>query len=445
MNFKPALESPVPSPPDEDLRKFTLPFVQIHHPGYPDFYPPLLSFLPFDDGGIDYDIAYYACCILAGNVWQRDEDTTSTESQDEERKPKAYLATSAKPSATPITRPADGILRDKKYYFHVSTDSNKPYPIIPTFSHWEFPHGNLPRPWRSFPISPRGELTRISCNANVLTRDKSCRVTQSAIASKYAHIIPEAAETWFTLNRMSKYHGWSPPSIINVSRNTILLRADIKNMFDGNEAVMVPKWDGEEYKLVTHVLSLEDPRKQFELVNLYHNRLTQTMYGIPREYFFARFAWSIYNDTTVQIFGALPEPIRVRLRGPDTYRGAEYITIRTVRSAFSIPPLVWKEAKEDKPCKKRRRLSSDDGDRGRGRAPEPKGKEVDTSDDDDGLVGNVLYENNRRYYAYFSVEDERAVYPSEGESVSDSDTDEDPYPQRLQPSRLSRPSRRISL
>ncbi|KAI1459957.1 hypothetical protein F4805DRAFT_419345 [Annulohypoxylon moriforme] len=46
--------------------------VSIYHPAYATSHP-LLRFQRSDNGGVDYGLVYYACCIIAGNIWKDDE------------------------------------------------------------------------------------------------------------------------------------------------------------------------------------------------------------------------------------------------------------------------------------------------------------------------------------------------------------------------------------
>ncbi|KAF3064414.1 hypothetical protein GL218_01326 [Daldinia childiae] len=126
LELKTVLSPPVQPPvdsssTDECVKGAVISAINIYHPGYPDTYNPLLRFLALDDGGVYYDLVYYACCIIAGNVG------LETTKPGHITQAKAYLATSSSSKATPITLPSDRILREKLYFFHVSTLNNGKY------------------------------------------------------------------------------------------------------------------------------------------------------------------------------------------------------------------------------------------------------------------------------------------------------------------------------
>ena len=67
--------------------------------------------------------------------------------------------------------------------------------------------------------------------------------------------------------------------------NRVLLRADLHKTFDDNKFVFVPK-NGE---FVVHML---EPSS--ELTAIYHKTRLHSLNFVPREYLFARFAWSLF-------------------------------------------------------------------------------------------------------------------------------------------------------
>ncbi|KAI1093369.1 hypothetical protein F5B19DRAFT_501202 [Rostrohypoxylon terebratum] len=267
--------------------------VSIFHSGYPLGYSPLLYFPALDDGGIDYNLAYLACCILVGNSWPRDErDNTNC----------PYLAESSDPAAPHLTRPLDGILRKSSYYLFVPACPQPQFPVTPNFSNWLYPHGNLPDIFRditiqSVPWHKIQNTPRIIAEA-VASRDECCRVTQAFSGSQHAHIIPRSVGTWFLMNDMSRYsyNKASWPAVDDIS-NGIYLRSDIHHMLDQSELIMFPKYTGDKYEVVLHVL-LHD------------------LYGISREFLFARFAWSIFQDDTFRFFQTQHSPFEIMIHEP---------------------------------------------------------------------------------------------------------------------------------
>lgn len=138
-------------------------FIEIYHPGY-EIPIPLICLRACDEGGIDYGLVYYACRIIAGNIWTENEGQGSTG---------PFLSTSLNPSHPRFT-PENDIISPGRYYFHVppyakgklflwsnlfsSFQSNlllldPPYPIVPDFDHWVFP-STLPKPWADLQIAP---------------------------------------------------------------------------------------------------------------------------------------------------------------------------------------------------------------------------------------------------------------------------------------------------
>ncbi|KAI0122807.1 hypothetical protein F4814DRAFT_410010 [Daldinia grandis] len=421
MKLKTALSLPVQPPADLSpesggIHGAILSAINIYHPGYPDIYNPLLRFLALDDGGVNYDLVYYACCIIAGNVGiqppeapqAKDHHARSHGAISESTRPEAYLATSSSPGATPVTPPSDGILREKLYFFHVSSYLDEPYPIVPVFNHWIFPHGNLPRPWASLRIHPipseRHRIIPHTGHDATHVRDESCRISSSFCSVDQAHIIPRANDIWFRYNKMSQY-STDPttfPEIDELS-NTVLLRSDIHRMLDHKELTLFPKSNDKEYKLVTHILS---PRRQslFEQDELYHNRQCQELYGVGREFLFARFAWSLYNSQTFRTFESKIGPIRVLVHEPGALGKTSTSTTRTIQATSDIPLMSPSNTLQD--------TTAASGSRGTKRSRSTR---------------------NNKCRQYFSVSQERIVYLSDDDEISESDeTEEFPRGRKLQ-------------
>ncbi|KAL9597960.1 MAG: hypothetical protein Q9219_004791 [cf. Caloplaca sp. 3 TL-2023] len=255
------------------------------------------------DGLLHHETAWLACAIVAGNRWD------------------GYLATS--PAGPAIDVPKDGLLGEENYYFIVphpdegssyqpSNQLRTPheiptiggsasfpaqvqqqtqtqssvyfYPIVPNFREWSFPNDKLPGSWSS--LTKRRSATVASTTDAARLRDQSCRMTEAVEETDIAHIVPLAEETWFDNNDMIRYgnkHG-SHNRGIDDSANTMLLRADLHRAFDKRRFTFLPK---KELALVTHVFESESLR------SFHHNVELNTTYIAP-EYFFARFAWTIF-------------------------------------------------------------------------------------------------------------------------------------------------------
>ncbi|KAK4172276.1 hypothetical protein QBC36DRAFT_294519 [Triangularia setosa] len=85
-----------------------------------------------DVGGIDFDTALAACGLIAGNRWSD-----------------GFFSLD-RGGAVSVERPDNGILREPQYFFHLPGPLDPPYPIVPRFSHWRFPHNHLPSLWQKW-------------------------------------------------------------------------------------------------------------------------------------------------------------------------------------------------------------------------------------------------------------------------------------------------------
>ncbi|KAI1475098.1 hypothetical protein F4774DRAFT_398407 [Daldinia eschscholtzii] len=303
------------------------PIVKILHPGYPSRYKPLMEFLALDNGGIDYDLAYY--------VWIRPEAD------------RPYFSLTSKPqdAVDRIVRPGDGILPTNVYYFIDPTfpDPDVPYPITPSFAHWTFPHGHLPPPWRNLNIAPVPSHKIPSLRSRdyqaIIARDECYRVTQAVTGVEKAHIVPKAEGAWFTENNMDKYV-WATNASrkIHDVNNLFPLRADVRKTFDNKQLTIFPKLRDGQRVLVLHVLHAST-ETTYEVKALYHNRLLHQLYGVSPEYIFARFAWSIFQSNTIQLLDTV-EPDMIAVRILIDAKGNKSATSRdiNVTSAYEIPP-----------------------------------------------------------------------------------------------------------
>lgn len=155
-------------------------FIDFVHPGYSDAGTEsndiLVSLPTFDNGGVYYDIAHTACAILAANRWD------------------GYFSLD-KDGSDVVEVPRDGILRKKRYYFHVP-DASSPYPVVVRFRDWRFPHDHLPPSWAQFRDQLEGEERQGSSG--------ECALSGYADAVESPHLVPVAQATWWTKNRMNR-------------------------------------------------------------------------------------------------------------------------------------------------------------------------------------------------------------------------------------------------
>ncbi|KAL6366232.1 hypothetical protein LRP88_00077 [Fusarium phalaenopsidis] len=257
------------------------PVIMFRHPAYPR---DLLRLSPVDGpqhDGVDYDCALISCGIVTGNTWAT-----------------GWLATMGVGSQfVRVERPADGILREQKYYYFI--DDHEPsykYPIIPSFHHWRFPHDALPDLWKDFEIAPPPDISVKRKDEAVLARDNTCRMTGHKAAREVAHLVPLADGHWFDSNEMRRYcerQLEQPP--VDDPRNRMVLRRDLHYLFDQRRFVF----------------------RTDELINMYHNRLPQRLSGIAVELVFARFAWALFTSQAFPLFDGLTK-LAVRLFNPET-------------------------------------------------------------------------------------------------------------------------------
>ncbi|KAK3309288.1 uncharacterized protein B0T15DRAFT_136081 [Chaetomium strumarium] len=121
MQLRPAANEPESQPnysPETAQRPRRTDFL---HPGYSNGIV-LLSLPALDSGGIDYDTALTACGLIAGNRWGDG------------------FFSSDRIGALRVERPNGGILREAQYFFQLPAPLDPPYPVVPRFAEWRFPH-----------------------------------------------------------------------------------------------------------------------------------------------------------------------------------------------------------------------------------------------------------------------------------------------------------------
>ncbi|KAI0443015.1 hypothetical protein F4803DRAFT_517130 [Xylaria telfairii] len=238
--------------------------IQFHHPKYS---PPhdILFILPRLDRsstslqGVHYGTALTACQIVANNAFD------------------GYLATDREGrERVDCNLDFDHLLTQSDYWFFVaSTPQNlNPYPIVPSFQDWAFPHQGIPR-W------PRLKHTTDSD-----TTDHRCIITRTAGFINQAHLIPAAEKKWFEINAMSRYGGHRD---INQKQNKITLRHDLYFAFDTHLFSIVPK----NNHYVVHQLHATET-STIEFASVYHNyKVVQQPGNVVPEFLFARFAGAV--------------------------------------------------------------------------------------------------------------------------------------------------------
>ncbi|KAL2190587.1 hypothetical protein L209DRAFT_750722 [Thermothelomyces heterothallicus CBS 203.75] len=270
--------------------------VDFLHPGYPGR-TVLLSLPALDDGGIDFDTALVACGLVAGNRWND-----------------GFFSLD-RSGAVSVERPDDGILREQQYFFHLPGPLNPPYPTVPRFSHWRFPHNDLPPLWQRWAAD--AAATRMGGEAA-----RRCVLSNYGDGLEMAHLVPAGEDDWWLSNQMQQY---SPTQLfssdpIDGPANLLTLRADLHRVFDERHFCFVPKvgeksgGDGSEAdtgrdgataerkppQLVLHVFN-STPSGQ--LPNLWHNRAVHPIPAtVAVECLFARFAWTVLSPRVFDMF-----------------------------------------------------------------------------------------------------------------------------------------------
>ncbi|KAI0486784.1 hypothetical protein F4859DRAFT_466901 [Xylaria cf. heliscus] len=298
---------PLPTLPQPETQKNLGKSIFIYHPAYPKS-RALAVFAACDEGGVHYNVVYYACCIISCNVWSDDEGRNRSSDTP-------FL--SETPDPNPITVPDDNILLSPHYWFHVPNyNTENPYPVTPNFYHWKFPP-SIPKPWRDLKIPDFADLG--SPEVSRLTHNESCRVTRSLIAVEQSHIIPQAAKGWFYDNQMANYIT-SPNNgkELDDFSNIIPFRADVHRLFDASNICIFPKPHPVTKGEIVLVMCVLRPAHKssygdYELFARYHNRKLLELKGALPEYLFARFAWAIFNDETYRLFGDKDRMIHVQL------------------------------------------------------------------------------------------------------------------------------------
>ncbi|KAI1482854.1 hypothetical protein F4774DRAFT_252382 [Daldinia eschscholtzii] len=270
--------------------------VEICHPNYNSDFPMIL--LRTTDGGVQYLIAYYACCIVANNVWQEDEG------RDLQNADGPFLSTSKDPSDR-ITIPSDDLLPAGTYFFHVPSFPNGDYPIVPTFDDWELP-AEIPLPWRA--VESPYERPRKKPAPNTAEGFSPCYITDYRDGVKSAFIIPRTEARWWTRNCSKVRFDWR--SLANEGRNKIPLRKDLHDLWNRCFLTLVPKPvlnEEKTYKLVTHLTLRDNLFPSKETFALYHNRVIPDLGDVPAFILFARFAWSIFRSGALDLFERVQE------------------------------------------------------------------------------------------------------------------------------------------
>lgn len=264
-------------PPVEDPKP-RIPTRRIHirHPHYPDQNNVLIRLYAPDhpEGGLQYDFVMVVCGIVTGNRW----DGWLTESKNGPR----------------VEKEPDEILEKGNYFFHLRpSNTGLPYPIVPSFREWNFPHDNLPERWKLFEYDSSPSKIWKDREVALLVRDHSCRICGYREGTKVADICPKEESDWYIRNQMDRYHCNMFSSGLDDAANAALLREDLHLAFNNRSLVFIPKCDADKgdgkVHFVTHVFEASE-----EFEKLYHNHILHKLTDVRPEYLFARLAWTIF-------------------------------------------------------------------------------------------------------------------------------------------------------
>jgi len=234
-----------------------------------------------DRRGVHHGTALVACQIVANNSFGKGCLCLDAYGQE------------------PAPQDLEGILTASQYYFVIGHSRAEPYPVVPSFQDWEFPHSDFPVGWPAPPDPQVGAISATSAH---------CIVTRSSLASTSAHLIPKEHGRWFALNAMSIYA--INTRDIDDESNLVRMRADIHKCFDDRMFVFAPKTDKDgKQHYVVHAVHEGDT----EVRDMYQNTAAQAIGRVSREYLLARFAWCILLRLKPFLFGGVPRRV-VRFR-----------------------------------------------------------------------------------------------------------------------------------
>ncbi|KAI0113330.1 hypothetical protein F4814DRAFT_421468 [Daldinia grandis] len=270
--------------------------VLINYPGYA--HDSLLKFIHYGEG-IDYDLVIYTCCIVAGNTWPLEMigQPRNITRADGGKLSYVYLSLSRKPNVqNAVICPNNSILTKRSYFLH-NIEGDIHYPFMANFNHWIFPHDDIPPPWQAIPVFRHLSNELLDNWAITISRNETCRITNSYTPLERAHIIPSSEHEWYRVNAMHFYSGAN----IDALENSLTLRKDVHHLWDKKMGIILfPRQHEGTYHLVSHAFKT-CPASNMEVEQQYHNLECQELYNVRREYLFARFAWSIFHGDTVTL------------------------------------------------------------------------------------------------------------------------------------------------
>ncbi|KAI0859247.1 hypothetical protein F4860DRAFT_526449 [Xylaria cubensis] len=220
--------------------------VIIRHPGYEDE-KPLFCLPAFDSIKSDQETiigvhcltVLTACGIITGNLFDKvylsydkyGQRVVQTHRHSLLRSGSYYLqvkGSEPQPPENGSTTTADGTADSSSL-----SATHIPYPVVPDFTDWEFPHGKVPKEWEQ-PY----EFKLQSPERCVITASERKEIVEQA------HIISDERKRWFEENSMIESLGRNGSEFdnsIDSPLNRIRLRCDLHKLFNRGLFVIVPK------------------------------------------------------------------------------------------------------------------------------------------------------------------------------------------------------------
>ncbi|KAI0873247.1 hypothetical protein GGS24DRAFT_464181 [Hypoxylon argillaceum] len=236
------------------------------HPNYPDMHNVLFRLPRHDDGGVHHGTALAICQIISNNAFN------------------GFLCSTAD-GGNKVPHSFDDILTNDRYYFIVPNSNDAPndslpYPVVPSFRDWQFPHDNVPEPWLNATRQEQGRQDR-------------CAVSGRHYSLNRSHVIPSAELDWYYREGM----GANTISMsINGEDNIIALRSDIYFVFDSRTFVFAPKNNIFVVNVFrnnkTNIHNLAAGVAAEDFAEDFHNLPVIGLAHVPPEFLFARFAWA---------------------------------------------------------------------------------------------------------------------------------------------------------
>ncbi|KAI1173632.1 hypothetical protein F4777DRAFT_430305 [Nemania sp. FL0916] len=246
---------------------------------------PVEEISPFKSNwGISHATALVACQIIANNRFD------GFFSQDPEGTRRIHI------DNVPL-------LEHNEYYFIVPGPGNtilvpfsigkkvvngnlQPYPVVPSFQDWAFPHNSIPSAWRSV-AEASTSVVPAGTNRSREVPISRCPISNVTWSRQLCHLVPQNERPWYQFNAMDMYQAASVNSSIDGSANRCYFRSDVCTALDQFIFALVPRENGYQ------VHALQDWGPWAEFAAEFHG---QTFHGqVKAEFLFARFAAAVFS------------------------------------------------------------------------------------------------------------------------------------------------------